>query len=403
MDILDIVYLIWSVLNFIMIQRKLFKELVHAAKSMPIVSLSGPRQSGKTTLVKAAFPEYSYFNLENQDTQIFARQDPRGFLSQGQGALILDEVQNVPTLFSYLQTFSDERKTNGQFILTGSQNFLLMEKVSQSLAGRVSLHTLLPFSISEINGTKYDHKDYESVLFKGFYPRIYDQELMPGKWLANYTQTYIERDVRKIINVGDLSTFQLFLKCCASRNGQLVNLTNMSNELGVSYQTVKRWISVLEASYIIFLVPPYYKNFNKRIIKTPKLYFYDPGLVSYLLGIQSSQQINSHYIKGELFEGFILSEIKKYFFNNGLTVPIYYWRNKTGKEIDCIIEYDNKLFSIEIKSGRTIRNSFFDNLLYWQRLTGEKPENSILIYGGDEVQHRSVGRVYGWKHNPIDV
>lgn len=385
-----------------MIKRKLLTELINSAHSMPIVSVSGPRQSGKTTLVRSAFPEYAYLNLENQDTQLFAREDPRGFLTQQGDGFILDEVQNVPELFSYLQTISDERKKTGQFILTGSQNFLLMEKISQSLAGRVSLHTLLPFSISELHKTEHEKSEYESYLFNGFYPRIYDQNLNPGKWLGDYIQTYIERDLRKIVNVGDLSVFQSFVKLCAGRNGQLVNLSNLSNEVGVSYQTIKRWLAVLEASFIIFLVNPYYRNFKKRITKTPKLYFYDPGLATFLLGIQSIDQINIHYSKGELFEGLILSELKKYFHNKGLNIPLYYWRNKTGKEIDCIVEYQNRIWAIEIKSGRTIRKSYFDNLHYWQKLTGEKSENSILIYGGDERQQRSTGNVYGWCHNPFE-
>lgn len=379
-----------------MLTRELYVELKQAADSMPIVSVTGPRQSGKTTLVRNTFKEYKYFNLENQDTQMFAREDPRGFLSQHNGGVIIDEVQNVPELFSYLQTQADEMKKSGQFIITGSQNFLLLEKISQTLAGRVALQTLLPFSISELKNSPYREENYETYLYKGFYPRIYDKNLNPGKWLDSYVQTYIERDVRKMINIGDLFLFQNFIKICAARNGQLLNLTNISDDIGVSYQTIKRWISVLEASFIVFLVPPYYRNFNKRILKTPKLFFYDPGLAAYLLGIRSVDQLNSHYLKGELFEGLIILELKKYFLNRGINIPIYFWRDRSGNEIDCIIEFGNKITAIEIKSGRTIRNNFFNGLKYWQELTGTKPENAFLIYGGDEVQKRTIAQVYGW-------
>jgi len=379
-----------------MLSRDLHKELMNAADSMPIVSVMGPRQSGKTTLVRNTFQNYTYFNLENQDTLMFAREDPRGFLSLLDGGAIIDEAQNAPELFSYLQTHVDEIRRSGQFIITGSQNFLLLENISQSLAGRVALQTLLPFSMSELNNSPYREENYETYLHKGFYPRIYDDNLNPGKWLDSYIQTYIERDVRKMINIGDLSLFRNFLKICAARNGQLLNLTNISNDLGVSYQTIKRWISVLEASYIIFLLPPYYRNFKKRILKTPKLYFYDSGLVAYLLGIHSPLQINTHYLKGELFEGLIISEIKKHFFNRGLNIPIYYWRDSSGNEVDCVFEIGNKIIAIEIKSGRTIRNTFFSGLKYWQKLTGTKPENTIQVYGGNEVQKRAIGHVFGW-------
>lgn len=381
-----------------MLSRELHKELLQAARTMPIVSVTGPRQSGKTTLVKEVFRDYAYSNFENHDTQMFAREDPRGLLSEYNNGAIFDEVQNVPEIFSYLQTHVDDKKGAGQYILTGSQNFLLLEKISQSLAGRISLQTLLPFSISELNQTPYQETIYDTYIHKGFYPRIYDENLDPGKWLSSYVQSYIERDVRQIINIGDLSQFQAFLKICAGRIGQLLNLTTISNMLGVSYKTIKRWISVLEASFIIFLLPPYYQNFNKRIIKTPKLYFYDPGLASYLLGIRSEDQLFSHFLRGELFEGLIISELKKYFLNRGLNVSTYFWRDRTGHEIDCVIEYGGKLITIEIKSGKTIKTNFLEGLEYWQKLTGSSPENSYLVYGGGENQKRSIGQVCGWSH-----
>lgn len=383
-----------------MVKRILEHELHELAQKMPILTITGPRQSGKTTLVKTAFPDYNYVNLEDLEKRQFAQQDPKGFLVTYGVKLIIDEIQHVPELFSYLQVIVDEQQDPGLFIITGSQNFLLLNRVSQSLAGRTAILHLLSFSLAELKETKYASESYEQYLIKGFYPRIYDKKLTPAKWLSAYTLTYVERDVRQIINIGDLATFQAFLKSCAGRIGQVVNYTSLGNDLSISYQTIKRWISLLEASYIIFQLSPYHKNLNKRVIKSPKLYFYDTGLATYLLGIRSIEQLNSHYLKGALFENLVIADIKKQFYNNGLEPPLYFWREKNGHEIDCLIEKGLNLISIEIKSGKTIRNDFFKGLSYWQNLTGSAADHSILIYGGDEIQTRSNARVYGW--NQLD-
>jgi len=386
-----------------MIERTLSKYLLQSVKKMPVIAITGPRQSGKTTLVKNTFPGYPYETLEDLEVREFAKSDPKGFLLQHPEGLIIDEIQYVPELFSYIQVIVDEKKKNGLFILTGSQNFSLLAGVAQSLAGRVALYELLPFSNQELLDSPYKMDRYEEYIFKGFYPRIYDQNLSPSSWLSSYIKTYIERDVRQILNVGDVSTFQKFIKICAGRTGQIINLSSIGNEIGISYQTVKKWLSILEATYIIFLLPPYYKNFNKRIRKSPKLYFYDSGLAAFLLGIRTSDQINTHYLIGELFETFILSEIKKQIFHSGKDIPIYFWRDNNKNEVDCIYESGNKLVGIEIKSGRTIQNSFFAGLNYLKKMTNTSSDNLFLYYGGDEVQTRSYGNIVSWRHITVSL
>ena len=370
---------------------------------MPVIAITGPRQSGKTTLIKNTFPDYPYVTLEDLEVREFAKSDPKGFLMQHTEGLIIDEIQYVPELFSYIQVIVDEKKKNGLFILTGSHNFSLLAGVTQSLAGRVSLYELLPFSNQELLNSPYKIDQYEGYIFNGLYPRIYDKDLSPTTWLSSYIKTYIERDVRQILNVGNLSTFQQFIKICAGRTGQIINLSSIGNEIGISYQTVKKWLSILEATYIIFLLPPYYNNFNKRIRKSPKLYFYDPGLASFLLGIRTQDQINTHYLKGELFETFILSEIKKQIFHSGKDIPLYFWRDNNENEVDCIYENGNKLVGIEIKSGRTIQNSFFAGLNYLKKMTNTSSDNLFLYYGGDEVQTRSYGNIVSWRHITISL
>jgi len=386
-----------------MISRTLSKHLLQAAKSIPVVAITGPRQSGKTTLVKNTFANYPYLNLEDIELREYAKSDPKGFLQPYTSGLIIDEIQYVPELFSYIQVIVDERENNGMFILTGSQNFSLLSNVAQSLAGRVLLYELHPFSYLELGSTNFWMDNYEDFLFKGFYPRLYKQNLDPSTWLNSYVRTYVDRDLRQMINIGDLSIFQQFLKLCAARTGQILNLSSMGNQLGISYQTVKKWLSVLEASYIIYLLPPYYNNFNKRITKSPKLYFYDVGLASFLLGLRSSDQVKSHYLRGELFETLILSEIKKRFCHQGKELPLYYWRNHNETELDCVFQNGDQEIGIEIKSARTINNKFFSGLNYWAKLTGTTSDNLYLIYGGEEVQSRSVANVQGWKFLDLNL
>lgn len=381
-----------------MIARILSKKITEAAKKMPVVAVTGPRQSGKSTLIQQLFPNYTYVNLEEIEKRRFAKDDPRGFLKNVGEYAILDEIQHIPDLLSYIQVIVDREKENGKYIISGSQNLLLMESVSQSLAGRVAIFNLLPFSLEEIQNTPFALPDYEHYILKGFYPRIYDYDLNPSEWLLDYIQTYVERDLRQVINVSDLGAFRQFLEIAAGRIGQLVNFSDMANVVGVSYQTIKKWLSVLQTSFIIHLVRPYHRNFNKRIVKSSKLYFYDTGLACALMNLRQVDDINRHFAKGALFENFIINEILKYNFNRNLHPGHYFWNAAGVNEIDLVLDKGGQLFPIEIKSGRTINPQFFDSLVYFQQVSGAIPENSFLVYGGDEVQERSLAQVLGWQH-----
>ncbi|MCK5055901.1 MAG: ATP-binding protein [Candidatus Aminicenantes bacterium] len=381
-----------------MINRVLEKKLKQLRKQFPVLTLTGPRQSGKTTLVKHAFNDLEYVSLEDIDNREFALEDPRGFLATYTKGVIIDEAQRVPGIFSYIQSIVDRHNKPGMFILTGSQNFLLNENISQTLSGRAAVLKLLPFSIEELAAASFDLKDYRTALFYGFYPRIYDFNIAPGDWHPSYVQTYLERDVRQVKKITDLALFQRFLRLCAGRTGQILNLSSLALDCGVSHNTVNSWLSVLETSYIIFLLKPHHKNFNKRLIKMPKLYFFDPGLACYLLGIESEQQLQTHYLRGALFESMIISEFFKYRFNRGRDSNCYFWRDKTGHEIDCIIEDAGRLIPVEIKSGETVKSNFFDGLKYWNNLSGQSPEQSVLVYGGEKKEKRSSGTVLGWQN-----
>jgi len=382
-----------------MLKRALSKKLKYLAVKFPVVSVIGPRQSGKTVLVKSVFPDREYVNLEDLDTREFALNDPRGFLAEYEKGVIIDEAQRAPSLFSYIQAAVDLKPKPGRFILTGSQNILLQENISQTLAGRIAILKLLPFSLDELKNTKYEPGNAQEYIFTGSYPRIYDKGIAPRDWYPNYIQTYVERDVRLIKNISDLNTFQKFIKLCAGRVGQVLNLLSLGNDCGITHNTAKAWISILESSYIIFLLRPYHNNFNKRLIKMPKLYFYDTGLLCSLLGIQSQQQLSTHYSAGSIFESFVLSEISKYRFNRGLEPGCYYWRDRTGNEVDCIIEKDKSLASVEIKFSKTITGDFFNGLRYWSKIAGKAERNqSYLIYSGKEHQQRSLADVVGWNN-----
>lgn len=381
-----------------MFKRELEKKLKELIQAYPVIALTGPRQSGKTTLVQELFGKtYRYVNLENLELRNFAKNDPKAFLQENKNPLIIDEAQYVPELFSYVQVIVDENKQPGQFILTGSQNFLLLEKISQSLAGRVSIFHLLPLSLNELKMADYSLTSLEKLLFTGFYPRIYDQKLEPKEWYSNYITTYTERDVRNLKNVQDLGTFQIFLKMCAARTGQLLDLTSIGNDCGVSHNTIKDWINILEASFIIFLLRPHFNNFNKRLVKSPKIYFYDTGLLCHLLGIESPDQIKTHYLRGGIFESFIMSELIKNKINQKKNPNLYFWRDQHGHEIDCLIENGPLLTPVEIKSAKTINSDFFDGLNYWNNLSKNDPKNTFLIYGGEENQTRSQGKIISWK------
>ncbi len=384
-----------------MIERKLTKHLLRLVKSYPVVSLTGPRQSGKTTLVKKIFSKkYRYVSLEDLDVRAFAIDDPRGFLEEYQKYVIFDEVQNAPDLFSYIQGVVDRDQLPGQFILTGSQNFLLLEKISQSLAGRAAILHLLPLEIAEIKKAKITLPPLEEILIKGFYPRLYEQKMQPHEWYANYLKTYIERDVRNMKNIQDLGTFQLFLKMCAAQAGQLLDLTSLGNDCGISHNTAKAWLNVLEASFIIFFLRPHFKNYNKRLVKNPKLYFYDTGLLCSLLNIRSSDELKTHYLRGGIFESYVIGELMKKGYHEQATSSLYFWRDRKGREIDCIIDQGEKLIPIEVKSSKTIASDFFENINYWNKLSGVSPDDSYLIYGGEKNQKRAGANVLGW--NDID-
>ena len=376
-----------------MIERTLASKVTSLAQKFQVITLTGPRQSGKTTLVRATFPDLPYVSLEEPDIRQIALTDPRGFLSNYPNGVILDEIQNTPELFSYVQRIVDENRQI-QFILTGSSNFLLMEKISQTLAGRTAVLHLLPFSLQELEPLA---DSYENLIFKGQYPRIYDRTIPPPDFYPSYIQTYVDRDVRMIKNIGDINAFIQFTQLCAGRIGQPLNNASLANDAGISPNTAKSWLSILESSYILYRLQPYHRNFNKRLIKSPKLYFYDTGVACSLLGIREQEQVNLHYMKGSLFENLILNEFIKRSYNRGENRQPYYWQDNHGKEIDCLLVNGEKVAAVEIKSGKTISTSYFENLIYWRSMTA-LPENQVyVVYGGEQSMQTSAGTLISWK------
>jgi len=365
-------------------------------EKFPIITVTGPRQSGKTTILKEYFKDYSYFNMERMDYRTLFLSDPVGFLNAQGGKVIFDEAQRIPELFSYLQTVSDERGTAGQYILSGSQSFLMNEHISQSLAGRVSVNHLLPFDVTELDDQLTD--DYRNLIITGFYPRIYNMDISPEHFYPSYLQTYIERDVRTLKNIEDLHSFSKFLALCAGRIGQVLNLTSLANDAGITVNTAKAWLSVLEASYIVYLLQPYHQNFNKRLIKSPKLYFYDTGVVCSLLRISNPDTLNTHYLYGSLFENLVIGELRKRLFHAGIYPSLYYWRESNGTEIDCLLELDNRLAVIEIKGGQTFSKDYLKNLNIFPR-SSEKTGtiDKYLIYPGDFSTKTGEINILCWK------
>jgi len=369
---------------------------------MPVISITGPRQSGKTTISKMCFPDYDYTNLENPDTFEEAKSDPRFFLTRHKKGLIIDEIQLLPELFSYIQTISDISGKTGEFILTGSQNFLLSVKIAQSLAGRVFITHLLPFSIDELRQSKILQGNASQYIFRGFYPRIYDKDIAPNMFYPSYIQTYTERDVRQIVNVSNLHLFQKFMRLAAGRIGHIVNYNSIATELGVDLKTVKSWFSILEASFITFFLQPHYQNFSKRLLKSPKLYFYDTGLVCSLLGIRKEEEVDVHWAKGALFENLLIADMMKNYYNRAQIPPLYYWRDSTGNEVDCIIDEGVRKKSVEIKSGSTIRSDFFKGLDFYNRISLTPSAQSYLLYNGIRSTKRPEANVITWKRT-IDL
>ena len=380
-----------------MIPRTALATLHKLAEGYPFIALTGPRQAGKTTLSRAAFPEKPYVSLEDPDTREFISTDPRGFLSRYQDGAIIDEAQRCPEIFSYLQTSADLDGRMGLYILTGSQQFGLMSGITQSLAGRVGMVQLLPFSSGELLNAKLLPDRLDTLLHQGSYPPLYDRPLSPLQWYAGYVNTYLERDVRRLINIRDLTLFQRFIRLCAGRTGQLLNLTSLANDCGITHNTAGSWLSILEASYIVFMLPPHHRNFNKRVVKTPKLYFHDTGLAAWLLGIQTPDQMVNHPLRGALFESWVVGELIKGRFNRALPSNLFFWRDNTGNEVDVIADQGLTLTPIEIKSGQTINADFFNGLRKWVTLAGAEAGHPYLLYGGTERQGRRPAEVIPWR------
>ncbi len=378
-----------------MIERKISEKVLEYANKFPVVTITGPRQSGKTTLCKMLFKNKKYTNLENIDERQFAIEDPKGFLARFEDGAIIDEIQYVPHLFSYIQTIVDSKNKEGMFILTGSQQFEVMESITQSLAGRTAIVKLLPFSLNEAY-KNLENVSLNKVLFTGFFPRIFDKNINPSDMASFYISTYIERDVRKIVNVKDLTKFQIFIKLLAGRTSQLLNLTSLADECDVSHNTIKSWLSVLEASYVIKIQRPFYKNLNKRLVKTPKIYFLDTGLVCYLLGIRNIEQLEVHPLKGEIFETFVVGELLKNRFNNGKDDNLYFYREHNGREIDIIVDSGINVDLIEVKLSQTISEKFFKNLKKFPE-KGFASVNKKVIYAGKESFNFKNFEIYSWK------
>jgi predicted AAA+ superfamily ATPase len=376
--------------------RTIKKEMEIYLTKYPILALTGPRQSGKTTFLKKQFPSYTYINLENIDDRNYALRDPNGFLAQYNKYVIFDEVQRVPELFSYLQTKVDENNIMGQYILSGSQNFHLMRNITQSLAGRVALFKLLPFDFQELQQNNWLDSDYSVNLQKGFYPAIYDREIPSKVFYSNYIQTYVERDLSELIHLKDLKRFRNFISLCAARVGQLLNLNSLANECGISQPTAKSWISVLETSYIVYQLQPYHTNFNKRITKSPKLYFYDTGLLCFLLKIKDATSIKTSPYKGGLFENFVINEYLKQNYHQNLMLDFWFWRDAIGHEIDFIWQNSETINLVEIKASQTIMPEMFKGLSYFEKFNPELIESKTVVHTGLFNQNRTLGKVLSW-------
>ncbi|CAH2032537.1 AAA family ATPase [Trichlorobacter ammonificans] len=379
-----------------MIKRKSEQTVQRLAHGFPVIAITGPRQSGKTTLARATFPDKPYLSLEDPDVRVIAESDPRRLLAGYPDGAILDEVQRAPHLFSYLQTHVDANLRPGMFVLTGSQQFGLLAGISQSLAGRVGMVQLLPLGINELADASLLPATLDELLFTGGYPALHDRDLLPGDWFAGYVATYVERDVRQLINVRDLSTFQRFLRMCAARTGQLLNLSSLAADCGITHNTAAAWIAVLEASYIIHLLRPHHRNFNKRLVKSPKLYFCDAGLAAWLLGIHKPEDMAFHAQRGNLFETLMVAEFLKQRWNDGRPSNLYFWRDSRGLEVDLLLEEGERLMPVEIKSGTTVAADFTDNLRKWVHLSGNTEQISWLIYGGDQRFDSGTTRILPW-------
>ena len=379
-----------------MIPRQAEKTLRRFAKGFPVIILTGPRQSGKSTLAQNVFKDKPYAALEDPDVRRFAQEDPRGFLAQFPDGAVLDEVQRCPDLLSYIQTLVDKDRRTGLFVLTGSQQLLLLERVTQTLAGRAGVVTLLPFSLAELTSAGRAPSSLDELLFSGLYPPLHDRDLDAAPWLSSYLATYVERDLRSILGVRDLDAFQRFVRLCAGRSGQLLNLSSLGADSGVTHNTARAWISVLQASHLVHLLPPHHSNFSKRLVKTPKLYLTDPGLACSLLGIQSAAQITTHPLRGAIFETWIAGELLKARYNRGLRSNLYFWRDRAGLEVDFLAEDGPRLCPLEAKSGATVSQDAFAALDAWRRLAGKAAGPATLLHGGADRHQRQGVSVLPW-------
>lgn len=379
-----------------MIERAILEIVMDMAAKFPVVTLTGPRQCGKSTLLKSCFAEYKYISLEDPDVRQIAENDPRGFLRGCGSKCIIDEAQRVPDLFSYLQTIVDSRDECGQFILSGSHNFLLMERISQSLAGRTSVLKLFPFSVAELREAGKLPNDLDEFLLKGCYPRLYDKKLKAKEYFTSYLQTYVERDVRLLRNITDMAAFKRFLKLCASRVGSVMNVTSLAKDAGISVITANSWISILEASFILYTLPPYYKNFSKRIIKSPKIYFCDTGLLCNLLNIFNKEQLQSSDLRGAIFENFVVTEYMKSAVFKGDEPQLYFWRDTNQNEVDLLCETDGKLSAIEIKSGETKNQKFYDGLKKFATIADIPLSDTRVVYGGADSYNGENQKFISW-------
>jgi hypothetical protein len=383
-----------------MIPRTASATLHRLAAGFPVLVATGPRQSGKTTLVKSCFPDKPYVSLENLNERGYASADPLGFLARFPDGAIIDEVQHVPALFSYLQTHVDATRRMGEFVLTGSQNFGLLASIGQSLAGRAGIVQLLPFTLDELSAAGRTPPSIDTVLFQGLYPPLYDRPLDPAQWFGNYILTYLERDLRQLTNVHDLGLFQRFVALCAARTGQLINLSALAVDCGIAQSTAKNWLDLLQTSYLVYLLRPHHRNFGKRLVKSPKLYFCDTGLAAALMNIQGISHMSIHPARAALFETLIVMEALKRRYNAGLTANLFFWRDNIGHEVDLLLDEGETLRPIEIKSGQTISSEHFDNLRIWQQFAGAAAGEPMLIYAGAEAYTRSGVQVVPWSAVP---
>jgi uncharacterized protein len=387
-----------------MIPRHIQPLLQRQASQYPVVTVIGPRQSGKTTLTRTSFPDKPYVSLEDPDVRGFAQEDPRGFLAGYSSGAIFDEIQRAPQLPSYLQGMVDRNDKPGQFILTGSQQFELMTQVTQSLAGRTALLRLLPLTLGEVSSAKSTHKSLASTLLHGFYPRIHDKSLDPSQAMADYFSTYVERDLRQLAAVQDLRQFERFVRLCAGRTGQLLNLSSLANDAGISQPTARAWMDLLQRSFIVHLLPPWHTNAGKRLIKAPKLYFHDTALACWLLGLRTPEQVQRDPLWGALFENFVVIEALKDRLNAGESAELYFYRDSEGNEVDLFIPVGRQFHAVEIKAGATVNPDYFKGLNCFDAHFPGVLHGGCVVYGGDHPQNRTHWPVHPWqqlRHKPV--